>query len=143
MKMKPGIYRLLRNRLVSDAIVNILPPADVHRFVKAANLEFLSNEELNRYMNPFKTVIPSRKWLNTKVNNGYVLIRISTEMKAILDPCGMERIGKRASASLVLIMTDGEYLVPLDEAPGVSESGLCVTNLIYGFELAQEGSTSR
>jgi hypothetical protein len=105
-----GLYRLLNIWFIEEAIMDELPPGDVHRF-RNAIVKPLTRKNKMKHMHPLKMIIPDRKWIEKMCQDGYTLTIVTPHMMRIMDP--NRHMNETRNVSLSLIATKNERIFPL------------------------------
>jgi hypothetical protein len=105
-----GLYRLLNIWFIEEAIMDELPPGDVHRLCIGI-MKTLSEKERKRYAHPFKMLITDRQWLEKMSQDGYALTIISPHLNKIRDPTRHMNASK--IIDVAMIATKDELIIPL------------------------------
>jgi hypothetical protein len=109
------IAELLAIDIIRDIIMDQLAPMDVSNFVIGTGIKF-SMEDMERYMSIFKYIIPSRRWLQSKVAIGYRFTIMSANLSMLHDMSRYKTNWATEEAAMeltaMLIVTKDGYTVP-------------------------------
>ncbi len=83
------LYALLNVDLVRDQIMDAVAPIDVVNLVIGTGIKFVT-QDMKRYTSIVKYIIPNRRWLQSKIVDGYEFILVSKNLHAFINTNGYD-----------------------------------------------------
>jgi hypothetical protein len=124
--------------IVRDKVMDQVAPIDVVNFVIGTGIKF-SKEDMERYKSIFKYIIPNRRWLRCKLEEGYSFTVVGTDLDMLSDPIknglgtrewinlrSCPRISTRHMWMLMIVVKDGHTIPCSNEF--LINSGVMHTN---------------
>jgi hypothetical protein len=109
------IAELMAIDIIRDIVMDQLAPMDVSNFTIGTGIKF-SKEDMDRYMSIFKYIIPSRRWLQSKVAIGYRFTIMSANLSMLYDMSPYRMVWPSGETALeltaLLVVTKDGYTVP-------------------------------
>ncbi|KAK5162696.1 uncharacterized protein LTR77_011249 [Saxophila tyrrhenica] len=84
-----SLYNLLCVDLIRDYVMDTVAPVDVVNFMIGTGIRFTS-QDMKRYASLVKYIIPNRRWLKSKIRDGYEFILVSKNLTAFINTNGYD-----------------------------------------------------
>jgi hypothetical protein len=109
--------------IIRDKVMDQVAPIDVVNFMIGTGIRF-SKEDSKRYRSIIKYIIPNRRWLQSKLREGYVFTVVGTHLSMLTDPIKNELSTRQWTKGrswpmhvcnhmwLIMIVTKENYTIP-------------------------------
>jgi hypothetical protein len=116
MSSNQSLSKAMSNVIVRDLVMDQISPRDAQNFEEGSSIPFYT-EEKNRYTSLFKMIIPDRKWLQTKLQDGYKFTIVSGDMQQLnnMSVYSDKEAASMTSISLALFVTKNGEMVSCTE----------------------------